>query len=96
MNLKQAKLLRDEITETTGAYCTVPLGYGPDGYFARIFRRLDTGGGVQPVDFGSREIWLIDFSEQQRKKAERMAAIERRLRRSPIEILIDQSCGYSG
>lgn len=101
MTLIQAKALRDEITAKTGAYCTVPLGYKPDRYFCRIFRSewSATGGPsgpAHPIDFQNRQEWLIDFEDQQRRKRERDEYFARQRRRalSPIEMLIDQACGF--
>ena len=35
MTLKEARAVRDMIRDKE-IYCTVPLGHGPNGYFARI------------------------------------------------------------
>jgi len=36
MTLKEARQVRDEL-RTAGIHSVVPLGYGPDGYFVRIY-----------------------------------------------------------
>lgn len=89
MTLRDAKTLRDEITAKTGAYCIVPLGFKPDRYFCRIFRSVD--GPAVPVDFHSRQAWLLDVEDQQRLKREREHA---RRPLSPIEMMIDKATGY--
>lgn len=97
MTLKDAKVLRDEITATTGAWCTVPLGYKPDRYFCRIFRSLMTDGHFTPpanVDFHSREEWLVDLKEQQKRKAEQEAMRNYRPPRNALEAMIDAATGY--
>lgn len=50
MNLADARRLRDEIREA-GLHCTVPLGYGPDSYFARIFGTDGPLGLCHPSDW---------------------------------------------
>lgn len=40
MTFKDARALAKRIETEYGAYCTVPYGFGPDGYFARIFTSI--------------------------------------------------------
>lgn len=94
MTLKDAKKLRDEIREY-GLHSIVPLGHGPDGYFARIF----TNKGDR--DFRTRRAWLAyrrQSDKEQRERAKLIARYElayqlRSRPRSPIEIMIDRACG---
>ena len=92
MTLAEAKKLRDEIR--VYCFCTVPLGYGPSDYFARIFSSRGVQSGARAVDFHSREAWLA-----WKKQADAQDKLKRRCRcprpRSPIEAMIDRACGLS-
>ena len=81
MTLIDARKLRDEIL-ATGIYATVPLGHGPDGYWAQIVSSV--GDGI----FHSLE----DF-EQYRKESLARRFKELHPARSPIEMMIDKACG---
>lgn len=85
MTLREARQLRDEIREA-GVHCTVPTGYGPDGYFAQIGGLNGPVGTGTPerIRFHSRSEW-----EQYRQQMERDLAPPR----APIEIMIDRACG---
>lgn len=105
MNLKEAKKLRDEIG-ADGTYCTVPLGFGPAGYFCRIITSwkedcsdVDWGQPARKQDFHSRRQWLSWKKKTDKRneeiKQEREAAAARRIRppRNALEMMIDQACG---
>lgn len=91
MRLTDARMLQREIREA-GYHCVVPLGNGPDGYFARIF-------GKTPIDFHTRQ----DFRKHHamRLRQQRRAIRDYRKMRtgrrtlSPIEIMIDRACGLA-
>ena len=91
MKLADAKALRDEI-RAAGLHCIVPLGHGPDRYFARIF-----GPRAKPTDFHTREAWHAFEEERGRQRRELVDQFNRfevpRRPRSPIEIMIDRACG---
>jgi hypothetical protein len=93
MTLKDAKALRDEIISWDGTHCTVPLGFGPDRYFARIFRFEG------PVDFHARAEFRTYKARQLREHRAKLRmydALERiRPPRSPIELMIDRACGLA-
>ena len=81
MTLKEAKVLRNRIY-SGGLHCTVPLGHGPCGYFARII----THEG--PRDFQSWTEYDQYRKERNAKRAAKLAPP-----RSPIEHMIDRACG---
>jgi hypothetical protein len=81
MTLKQARALRDTIRDR-GIHCTVPLGNGPAGYFARIW------GINGQRDFRS----LAEWREYDRERLSRKLASRPR---SPIELMIDRACGLA-
>jgi len=88
MTLKHAKFLRNLIIRD-GIHCIVPLGHGPDKYFARIF----TANG--PRDFhGPQDYRDYEIEKQEREHERRMAIKKMEAKhRSPIEIMIDRACG---
>lgn len=95
MELKAAKALRDEI-KLAGYDCIVPLGYGPRGYFARIF-----GATNKPRDFRTLRVFRR-FRLKRKMEAERaqheyvkLMLQQRYPARSPIEMMIDDACGIS-
>lgn len=85
MKLADARELRDEI-RVAHIHCVVPLGHGPDGYFARIW----TDKGVR--DFCSPAEWEAYCEEREKEEQKR-----RRLSRpkSAIERMIDKACGIT-
>ena len=96
MTLKDAKAFRDEIIAKTGVNCTVPLGFGPDGYFPRSI--LSAG----PHDWTSRaefRKWAADHFRARRRaiRAYNQMMLRGRLRkaRSPIEMMVDRACGLA-
>lgn len=92
MTLADAKALRDMI-RAAGLACTVPLGHGPTGYFARIWSAREGNPG-QPVDFRSEGEWLAwkrRADEEDRKAELRRQLLSRP--RSPLDVLIDRACG---
>jgi hypothetical protein len=50
MTLTEARLLRDQI-RGIGLRCVVPLGWGPEAYFVRVWV------STKPADFPNREAW---------------------------------------
>ena len=84
MTHQKAKALRNRIL-ATGLHCTVPLGYGPKGYFARIF--TNKGGELVPLDFKTYTAW------EKYKKARDAKGMPRP--RSPMEAMIDRACGIT-
>lgn len=86
MNLIDAKALRDVIRAETSCHCIVPLGHGPDGYFARIFAAPLRGKPVA-VDFYSIDAAKAYFTYRDVEKQQASRP------RSPIEIAIDRACG---
>lgn len=89
MTLKDAKVLRDEIKRVSGFHCIVPLGHGPDSYFARIF-------SFEKIDFYDRASFRRYRAQQIRTKRAlelEWAKRERRRARSPLDIMIDRACG---
>lgn len=99
MTFKDARALRDLIRET-GIHCTVPTGYAPDGYFARIVTTIGspTGAGL-PKDLRDHADWeaweayrasMSAMEERERKRA-RLGTMPRP--RSPLDVLIDRACG---
>ena len=93
MKLADARCLRDKIREHAGYHCVVPLGYGPDGYFARIFSSGGNGMLV-PVNFHARAEYRAHYAMRLRegRAVSRMFAKPPK-RRSPIEIMVDRACG---
>jgi hypothetical protein len=87
MTLKVAKTLREEIRRT-GIHCVVPLGFAPDGYFARIFT---SDGPLDFYDRGTFRKYKADLIVSRRAKRRTDVRLARP--RSPIDILIDRSCG---
>ena len=89
MSLLEARKLRDEI-QRAGYHSIVPLGHGPEGYFARIF-------GKASIDFYSRHAFRKHHAMRLRERKKMFRDYEQiqRIRpaRSPIEIMIDQACG---
>jgi hypothetical protein len=89
MTLSEARALRDLI-RTDGPFCTVPLGNGPDGYFARIFTSHGSESGAAIAkDFRSESEYRDYVAERDQAKAKRFI----RPAASPIEMLIDSACG---
>ena len=88
MTLQEARTLRDEIRDA-GLHCVVPLGFGPNGYFARIFG----GFPVAPKDFHDRQTWVEYKEASDKRRARDMARWNGGRPRSPIEIMIDRACG---
>ena len=93
MTLKEARTLRDDVL-AYGLGCTVPLGYGPDGYQPQIW----TDSGV--VRFASRAEWRTYAARMLRRRRRALREYQQdcdrqmmRKRRSPIEIMIDRACG---
>lgn len=91
MTLKEARELRDMIRKAD-VHCVVPLGHGPDGYFARIIR------DGKPLDFHSFE----QADEYMTARAERIRESNRAAMRltmprprSPLEAMIDKACGLA-
>ena len=95
MLLKDAKALRNEI-RAEGPHCTVPLGQGPSGYFARIFHGF-SDGVWKHTDFRSRGEWLNYRRGMRLRHAESLRLAEARAARTrtPIEVMIDRACGLS-
>jgi len=95
MKLKEAREFRDYIIAKVGVNCTVPLGFGPDGYFPRSI--LSTG----PHDWKSRaefRKWAADHLRKRRRimhDYNEMMARKNRRARSPIELMIDRACGLA-
>ena len=92
MTLTDARTLQQEI-RTAHYGCIVPLGYGPHGYFCRIF-------GTGPIDFHTRQAFRTHHAHRLRESRNAVrAARDRqqntsRLRgRPPIERMIDRACG---
>lgn len=100
MTRKDAIALRDLIHSESTAHCTVPNRQKPDGYFAQIctvIRKDGTEGASAAYRrFYSREDWEEYKRQRQaiRDAVERLRAAARRPR-SPIEIMIDQACGFN-
>lgn len=99
MTHKDARELARHIQSTgtdvgsLGIACTVPNGYGPDGYFARIWSARDVDadgepsyGPARPVDFHSREEWDAWQRETVRQRLLSQP-------RSPLDIMIDRAVG---
>lgn len=97
MTLKDARALRDEITKGDGLHSVVPLGRGPDGYFARIW------GAKGQTDFHSRREWL---AYRKGVRARRAAVLKDAeyfrdhgftlpKPRSPLDLMIDRACGLA-
>ncbi len=95
MTLKNARALRDYIHAKGSVNCSVPLGFGPDGYFATS--RLRTG----PHQWQSKQEfrnWQAKYLRDRRKALrdyEQMMRQQQRRRspRSPIEMMVDRACG---
>jgi hypothetical protein len=83
MTLQAARALRDEIL-ADGTHCVVPLGHGPDGYWAQIVTTV--GDGI----FHSDEQWQEYRKEREARRFRIMHPA-----RSPIEMLIDKACGLA-
>jgi hypothetical protein len=105
MTFAEAKKLRDFI-RSYGPWCTVPTGYKPDRYFARILRWDEAAKKMLPVDFHD---WLAarkDMAEMLcRERATRARCREFKDRewfrlnhppRSPLDAMIDRACGLAG
>ncbi len=88
MTLKDARTVRDELREH-GLHSIVPLGHGPDKYFARIFAvhnvTHDFHSGAQARKYLADRLRRLRKAAMERQRARRP--------RSPIEVLIDRACG---
>ena len=88
MTLTEAKALRDEI-RSRGYHCIVPLGHGPAGYFARIFRTA-----VERIDFHDRASFRSHHARRLWKRRAFMRTLDQPARaRSPIESMVARACG---
>ncbi len=93
MKLTDARALAHEI-QATGPACTVPYGYGPDGYFARIWTARGCVSGRRPVDFIDRkgwDVWREWWATQDAEEGKALAVLPKK--RSTLDILIDRACG---
>lgn len=81
MRLADARKLRDRI-RARGIDCTVPLGYGPDGYWCQI-HTTDHG----TVTFFEER----DFDSYMEHRQTMRSRSTRHL--SPIDRMIDAACG---
>lgn len=99
MKFTAARSLARHIQAEYGACCTVPYGYGPNRYFARIYSSIGPSGkfqsGVsQAIDFESLEEFEVYRAFAENYKAQKEQEIRKHRPRSPIEIMIDKACGY--
>lgn len=94
MTLKEARELRDYIHTKNSINCTVPLGFGPDGYFPMSC--MGTGQRFWKSKAEFRK-WAADDLRKRRKimKAYDEMMLRRAVRpaRNPIELMIDRACG---
>lgn len=84
MTLTEARALRDEITKT-GIACTVPTGYGPDGYFAQIYSTRN--GRTGRTRFANRKEWST-FAAEVRADRERERTRHYIAQLDPLELLM--------
>lgn len=91
MRLDDARTLKRFI-KSKGYHCIIPLGYGPDRYFARIF-----GTGGKWIDFTDaaafRKHHAMRLRQGRTAQRELQRLSTRRRPRSGLEILIDRACG---
>lgn len=96
MTLKDARAFRDYIHSKCSVNCTVPLGFGPDGYFPMSILRTGPHYWKSHSEFRQ---WLAkDIRERRRhvRAYEQMEARRRiRTARNPIELMIDRACGLA-
>lgn len=94
MTLKDARGLRDYIHSKNSVNCTVPLGFGPDGYFATSILHTGARQWQSRKDF---RVWLAQHIRECRRihrEYERVMRAPQR-RRSPIDLMIDRACGLA-
>lgn len=99
MILAAAKLVRDE-ARRYGYHSIVPLGHGPDGYFARIYSaKIEIGAdssvttALTTIDFRSRAEFRAHHAMRLRQRRALLASGRAVKRRSPIEMMVDRAYG---
>lgn len=95
MTLKDARAFRDYIHSKYSINCTVPLGFGPDGYFPMSVLSNGPHRWESRAEFRN---WLAVRLRENRRNLRAYLAMEaRRLRpaRSPIELMVDRACGLT-
>lgn len=87
MTLKDARSLQKQI-HVWGYACTVPLGWGPDGYWCQISSRRFYS------EVEARAHHAMRLRERRKAMREYEAMLRpRRDTRSPIERMVDAACG---
>jgi hypothetical protein len=86
MTLKEARALQAQI-KRWNYHCTVPLGWGPDGYWCQI-----TGLRFFS-EAEARKHHAKRLRERRKSLREYEAAHRKRDTRSPIERMVDRACG---
>lgn len=96
MTLKDARQLRDYVGSKCTVNCTVPLGFGPDGYFAVTVLRTGPHKWQSRAEFRT---WLAGNIRERREITRRYDEMIRRKNmpkaRNPIELMIDRACGLA-
>ena len=88
MTLREARELQAEIRDKWGYHCTVPLGWGPNGYWCQI---STTVGDVRLKSRGEARKYRADSLRRHRKALRDLRP--KRDTRTPLERMIDQACG---
>lgn len=96
MTLKDARAFRDYIHSKNSINCTVPLGFGPDGYLPMSVLRNGPHRWESRAEFRK---WVAQYIRERRRIMREYNAMEARKRirpaRSPIELMVDRACGLA-
>lgn len=96
MTLKDARVFRDYIINKNGINCTVPLGFGPDGYFPCSIMRDGPRFASAAVSCApTRRCSGILAVTRRVSEVARGPSPSIRRARSPIELMIDRACGLA-
>lgn len=94
MTLTDARQFRDYIHSKNSINCTVPLGFGPDGYFPCSIMKTGQRFWKSRAEFRK---WAADDLRNSRRimrdDNDMMWRRNKPKARSPIEIMVDRACG---
>lgn len=96
MTLTEARRVRD-FFRSRRIHSIVPLGHGPDGYYAEIIASDIGERGYRKMPFGSmaeaRSHVAMRLRWERAFKRECLEFENRKPPRSPIDVMIDRACG---
>ena len=90
MTLREARELQAEIRDKWGYHCTVPLGWGPNGYWCQISTSVGSGRFMNRAE--ARK-YRADSLRRHRNAMRELSKPLVRPARSPIERMVDRACG---